>query len=409
MLTDTSFPVAATSPVAVHPERAEAEIDRIAEALGEKFEEIRLIHDLTEQLCLDQDVGGFCVELLDTLKHCLGVENVAIELAADADSGFSGQWHQVGEPITPVHWQAMAGAAWGECQNGGPPTDSAGAPIDSSADAGDRVALVNEPWHPLLRGRRIVVVPIRRQGVYLGQLIAMRLCRAPAFGTSEIELLRSALMIVGLHLINQRQYREVQHMFQGTVQSLASALDAKDAFTGGHSSRVASLASELASRLGYTESDIARIRMAGTLHDIGKIGVEDSVLLKPGRLTEAELDKIKQHPVLGYEILKGIRLFRDILPAVRHHHESWDGNGYPDGLRGTTIPRDAQVLAVADAFDAMVSDRPYRKGMSLQKVVEILRQGRDKQWAGDVVDVLLGSPELLEEYARQGTTSKPSP
>jgi HD-GYP domain-containing protein (c-di-GMP phosphodiesterase class II) len=123
------------------------------------------------------------------------------------------------------------------------------------------------------------------------------------------------------------------------------------------------------------------------------------VLRKPDVLTEKEFEQIKQHPVLGYEILRGIRPIRKILPAVRHHHESWDGTGYPDGLVGVQIPRDAQVLAVADAFDAMTSDRPYRNGMPLDKVIEIFQFGRGTQWASDVVDVLLSCPEVMHRYA----------
>ena len=118
-------------------------------------------------------------------------------------------------------------------------------------------------------------------------------------------------------------------------------------------------------------------------------------------MTEEEFEQIKQHPVLGYEILRGIRPFRKILPAVRHHHESWDGSGYPDGLAGELIPRDAQVLAVADAFDAMTSDRPYRPGMPLQRVMNIFREGRGSQWAADVVDVLLSCPEVMHAYANR--------
>ncbi len=208
-------------------------------------------------------------------------------------------------------------------------------------------------------------------------------------------------MMLGVHLINQRQYLELQQMFEGTIQSLVSALDAKDAYTCGHSNRVSELTVELASRLGYDEEGISRVRMGGILHDIGKIGIDDAVLRKPGRLTDEEFDQIKQHPVLGYEILKGIRQFRKILPSVRHHHESWDGSGYPDGLAGDEIPRDAQIMAVADAFDAMTSDRPYRPGMPLEKVISIFEGGSGSQWAADVVDVLLGMPEVMERYAKR--------
>lgn len=232
-------------------------------------------------------------------------------------------------------------------------------------------------------------------------MIAIRSLRVEEFGTIEADLMKSAAMILAAHLINQRQYHEIEQMFEGMTQSLVSALDAKDAYTCGHSSRVSDLAVELALRLGFDDDGVNRIRMAGILHDIGKIGVEDSVLRKPGKLTAMEFEQIKQHPVLGYEILSGIRPFRKILPAVRHHHETWDGTGYPDGLVGEMIPRDAQILAVADAFDAMTSDRPYRKGMPLERVIEIFRQGRGTQWSSDVVDVLLSCPEVMDNYARR--------
>ena len=178
-------------------------------------------------------------------------------------------------------------------------------------------------------------------------------------------------------------------MFNGMIQSLIAALDAKDSYTSGHSSRVADIAEMIAEKVGYDEAGLKRIRMAGILHDIGKIGVNDEVLGKSGKLTDLEFEEIKKHPVLGYNILKEIKLFEDILPAVRHHHESWDGSGYPDGLTADGIPRDAQILAAADAFDAMTSDRPYRSRMPLEQVIENLKSGRDKQWPSDIIDALL--------------------
>jgi putative nucleotidyltransferase with HDIG domain len=196
----------------------------------------------------------------------------------------------------------------------------------------------------------------------------------------------------------------MQSMLEGMVRSLASALDAKDTYTCGHSSRVADLAVALSRRLGMSQHDSDSLQLAGILHDIGKIGIDDSVLKKPGALTDEEFDQIKQHPVLGYEILKGIRPFRHILPAVRHHHESWDGRGYPDGLAGDNSPRAAQILAVADSFDAMVSDRPYRKGMPLEKVRKIFLEGRGRQWASDVVDALLSNEELMIRFAENYQT-----
>lgn len=374
--------------------RVERELERLSEALGEKFEEVRLIHDLTDRLGLDQDVSELGGELMLSLRRCVRVDTLAMELVADPGSGFAGYSDQVGERIELCELRELTESAWREGTRA----------LGDRPIPGDRaatVAVINRSSERSLQGRRVIVVPIRRRSETLGHLVAVRSEREPEFGTAEVDLFRSVLMILAVHLINQRQFRDLQRTFEGTVRSLVAALDAKDVYTGGHSFRVADLAAALAIRLGYDETETQRIRMAGTLHDIGKIGVEDAVLLKPGGLSEMEFDKIKRHPLLGYEILKDIPGFRDILPAVRHHHESWDGRGYPDGLRGETIPRDAQILGVADAFDAMVSDRPYRQGMPLERVIEILRNGRGEQWAADVVDALIECDDLLEEYSRR--------
>jgi putative nucleotidyltransferase with HDIG domain len=397
--------VGAAAPViAESPTDLEDEVQRLAQALSVKFEELTLIHQLSEQLKLGEDSDQICESLLKELETCIGAETIAIELFADEDSqigaklfhsdrdsGPDGPTH----PIPQPEW--LRGIADYTCE-----TVAESLPPHES---GVRIAIINSPDDTAPAMIRSVVVPIQRQSKCLGRMIAVRTLKDEEFGTVEADLMKSTSMMLAAHLINQRQFFEMQQMFEGTIQSLVSALDAKDTYTCGHSSRVAELAVELAQRLAFDEDGVNRIRMAGILHDIGKIGVEDSVLRKPGKLTDAEFEQIKQHPVLGFEILRGIRPFRKILPAVRHHHESWDGTGYPDGLSGESIPRDAQVLAVADAFDAMTSDRPYRSGMPLEKVMSIFLEGRGTQWAADVVDVLLSCPNVMHAYANhEGTT-----
>ena len=363
------------------------EIDQLADALAARFEELSLIHQLSERLTLGTDSAEIVTSLLEELSPCLHAESLAIWLEADETSGFESAIHSVGPEIsveTLHEWSERAREM-------------------SRRVVGKQklISIVNS--FPLANGSRtrIIVVPICRQGTQLGQMIATRSIGRDEFGTIEADLMKSTAMMLGVHVVNQRQYLQLQQMFEGTIQSLVSALDAKDAYTSGHSTRVAELTVELARRLGYDEEGIARVRMGGILHDIGKIGIDDAVLRKPGRLTEEEFDQIKQHPVLGYDILKGIPQFGGILPAVRHHHESWDGSGYPDGLVGDEIPRDAQIMAVADAFDAMTSDRPYRSGMPLEKVIGIFEGGRGSQWASDVVDTLLSMPEVMQRYARR--------
>ncbi|MCP4887246.1 MAG: HD-GYP domain-containing protein [Rubripirellula sp.] len=366
----------------------ENELQEMAQALSIKFEELTLLHQLSERLRLDEASGQVCHSLLEELAPCLDAIWVAIDLPSDDQGRQDDSFYQIGNAGKPEWVRDLADYTEQQSivKNAG--DESFGVPV----------GIVNTPNATAPANVRTIVVPIQRQDQNLGRMIAVRTLEQAEFGTVEADLMKSTSMMLGFHLINQRQYQEMQQMFEGTIQSLVSALDAKDTYTCGHSSRVAEVAVAIAKRLGFDEEGVTRIRMAGVLHDIGKIGVQDSVLCKPGKLTDEEFEQIKAHPVLGYDILQGIRQFNQILPAVRHHHEAWDGTGYPDGLAGRAIPRDAQLLAVADAFDAMTSDRPYRSGMPLEKVTSILRNGRGTQWAADVVDALLDSPEILKQY-----------
>lgn len=170
------------------------------------------------------------------------------------------------------------------------------------------------------------------------------------------------------------------------TESLVLALDARDAYTAGHSLAVAVYSRDIAIEIGMPECSVHRIYLAGLVHDIGKIAVSDAVLLKPGKLTAQEFDEIKKHPVVGAEILAPAQGFDDILGAVRHHHERIDGGGYPDGLKGDSIPLVARILAVSDAYNAMTSARPYRQAMPVAKARSILEEHKGRQHDVKLVD-----------------------
>src|SRR5690606_13199549 len=174
-----------------------------------------------------------------------------------------------------------------------------------------------------------------------------------------------------------------------------------DPYTCGHSDRVARIAVRIARHMGCTPSMLNTLYMAGLLHDIGKIGIDDQVLRKPGRLTEAEFEHIKLHPELGYRILSDLRQLSDVLPVVLHHHEQWDGGGYPARLKGEETPLLARITAVADAFDAMTSDRHYRKGLPREKVDEIFRQAAGQQWDPRVVEAYFACRDDIVEISRR--------
>lgn len=174
------------------------------------------------------------------------------------------------------------------------------------------------------------------------------------------------------------------------VEALATAMDAKNSFTSGHSERVANYSLLLAQRLGLSASEQTRIHIGAHLHDIGKIGIPDAILNKSGRLTDREFSIIRQHPVLGENIVSKVKILHSIAAIVRHHHERFDGNGYPDGISGYQISLGARIVAVADALDAMISARPYRPALSFADAIAEIRRCRGGQFDPDVVEALLG-------------------
>jgi putative nucleotidyltransferase with HDIG domain len=173
-----------------------------------------------------------------------------------------------------------------------------------------------------------------------------------------------------------------------SLEALARAIDARDPYTYGHSARVARLSFELADQMGLPADELIALGRASLLHDIGKIGVEDRVLRKPGPLDKRETAAMREHPVIGYEMLKGLHFLEPSLEGVRHHHEHWDGTGYPDGVKGENIPVAVRILTVADALDALTSDRPYRVAMSFRAAVRTIEAGAGYQFDPAVIRAL---------------------
>lgn len=188
-----------------------------------------------------------------------------------------------------------------------------------------------------------------------------------------------------VHKFNNEQIVSQNHLIE-MVTSLASAIDAKDTYTKGHSTSVSRYSQALAVAMNLPEADVERIALGALLHDVGKIGIPENVLRKPTNLSEEEWDIMKQHPVIGAEkVLMPNEALRDLIPIVKYHHERWDGNGYPDKLKGDKIPLAARIVSIADAYHALISDRPYRKGLSVTKACEILKLGAGIQWDSTLV------------------------
>jgi len=204
---------------------------------------------------------------------------------------------------------------------------------------------------------------------------------------------------VAVALSNSHLIEELNQLNWGTLTALARTVDAKSPWTAGHSERVTQIALQIGQELGITPEEIDVLHRGGLLHDIGKIGVPISILDKPGKLTDDEYRIIKEHPRMGLRILEPINAYADIVKLVLQHHERFDGKGYPDGLSGEDILLGARILAVADVFDALISDRPYRDGMQLSRVLEIIEQENGKQFDPIVVQAFF---KVIEKEKRTG-------
>jgi putative two-component system response regulator len=187
----------------------------------------------------------------------------------------------------------------------------------------------------------------------------------------------------------QQAYRTLKKANLDSVKVLAGAIDAKDPYTRGHSDRVRRMSLKIAISLGFSEERIEILEYGALLHDIGKIGIKDEILGKPGPLTPEEYQTIQEHPLIGVKIVEGIEFFKDKILMIRNHHEHFDGKGYPDGLAGEAIPLEARIIAVPDAFDAMASLRSHRKAMSLENVLLEMEKYKGKQFDPNILEIFL--------------------
>lgn len=373
--------------------RHRATIDSLSRKLTSTYEEVSLLSAITQNLRIsasDEELGKLAVE---SLFECLCAEGLAIQLL----------------PVSPVEqttYRARTETVWikaGRCPVDSRMFTNLVTNLELTAHCGPTV--VNEqsgaelgPGNSAIR--QLIVAPLAESDRLYGWLAAFNHVQGCEFGTLEASLLHSVATLLGAHSGNRELYRLQSEFLASVVRALTSAIDAKDPYTCGHSDRVARIAVRLAREMKCGSTMLHTLYMAGLLHDIGKIGINDQVLRKPGRLTPEEYEHIKTHPVLGHKILADIHRLADVLPVVLHHHEQWDGEGYPQGLRADQTPLSARITAVADAFDAMISDRPYRQGMPVSRIEEIFRQGAGRQWDAAVINAYFRCRDDIIQIAR---------
>ena len=399
------------------------EIDQLQQEITEchlqisnDFEELALLRSFAEYLEGSETYGGLLSmarKTLPLLRHAVKAESIVLAVdTTDTDSGF-------GEHPSPYIWggpQLVEDAVvkwlvnhYREC-------------------AIERPVVKNHVIHSKdanrLKGlREFVLVHVAKGDRVMGWILALNRLDSDVankrsdsfplpdteFGTGQATLLSSASSMIAAHMRNVEQFREKEKLLVNMVRALVSAIEAKDDYTRGHSERVALYAACLGRSLGLDQQDCEKLYLTGLVHDVGKIGVSDATLGKVSKLTDTEFDEIKQHPDMGWAILQDLDQLAYVLPGVVYHHERYDGQGYPDGLSGTQIPRDGRIVAIADAYDAVTSDRPYRKGMSQEKAEEILREGSGTQWDADMVEAFLQAMPQILEIQRQYQRDRNAP
>ncbi|WP_153556076.1 HD-GYP domain-containing protein [Roseimaritima sediminicola] len=376
-----------------------------ADQVTNDFEELAWLRRLAEHIeaCdLKSDMQTVCEAILPPLRELINAETIALiqPTGTDAQDAFVCAYRLGDLPIDLDRFQDLLTAC--PIPLGQPFVCNATEPLAASGAT--------------FGMRNFILVRISRSGTEFGWLLVANRAvigtgatdlRVNAsclngweFGTFEAGIVNAAAVMLGTHARNSQLFCEREDLLLGVVRALINAVDAKDAYTCGHSDRVALFAQRIARKMNLSAVECERIYMAGLLHDIGKIGIPDQVLCKAGRLSDAEYETIKQHPEIGYSILRHVKQLEYVLPGVLHHHESYDGKGYPHGLAGQQIPVYGRVLAVADSFDAMTSTRSYRKAMPHAKAIAILTEGAGTQWDPAAVQGLLEALPEIEQICQ---------
>jgi HD-GYP domain-containing protein (c-di-GMP phosphodiesterase class II) len=350
------------------------ELQNLSAEIVRSYEELTLLYDLSIKLSAQSDLDRICAIVADEVQTVLPARNLAI-LLTDPKTGMLRSQTAVGregDRHPPFQLEPGQGIAGRAAQSGQPLIL-----CDVKQDPG--FAPVSYPITSLL------CVPMTLGRKTVGIINVSDKLDGKEFTTYELKLIMAIAAEAAVAMENARLFSEVKDLFLSSVKSLVMAIDAKDPYTHLHSLRVSEVSAILADEIGLPVLEVEQIKLAALLHDVGKIGVPEQVLLKPDKLTAPEWEMMKQHPLHSVHILGQVKQFTPILKWVRHEHEHYNGTGYPDRLKGEAIPLPSRIIAVADAFDALTSDRYYRKGRSVEKAVEVIRKESGIQFDPGVI------------------------
>ena len=355
------------------------ELESLSGELSHSYEELSLLYKLSSGMTMSREPADFLQEACQELQIVSGMSWTALVLIKDDPrlGAISGKAFSAGKPR--VDLQTL---------------EAQGRTLMQQLTDVDAPRVFDDPSRSGIEGLgkladNLLAVPLRGDGSRLGILLAGDKMDASAITSVDSKLCDSLAGTLAIFLRNTILFADTQSMFLGALRALTAAIDAKDSYTHGHSERVALLARMLARAAGLDVATCERVFLSGLVHDVGKIGVPEAVLSKPGDLTEEEFDQIKKHPEIGAHILQDIRQMHDLIPGVLYHHERWDGRGYPHNLAGRDIPMFGRLIGLADSFDAMSSNRTYRSSLSRHEVLSEIIRCRGSQFDPELADLFV--------------------
>ncbi|QOV90237.1 HD domain-containing phosphohydrolase [Humisphaera borealis] len=365
----------------------ERELDSLSQHLSDTYEELGLIYQLSSGMKVNRRTGDFFKQACLDVMQVMNVRGMGVALDLPMqdcpEPAVYGRLALSPAEVDRISSELLVVLRRRKC------------PLMI-----DRLAIDPVFGWLSVHARQLIAVPVQRQDQVLGVLFALDK-EDDDFGSVDTKLLTSIANESGIYLENATLFDDVHGLMMGLLHALTSAVDAKDAYTCGHSERVALLSRYLAQQMKLRDTEVEQIYMAGLLHDVGKIGVPEAVLQKPGRLTPEEFEQIKKHPEIGARILSDVKQLKPILPGVLHHHERYDGKGYPYGLAGEKIPIMGRIICMSDCFDAMTSSRTYRKALPIEVAMCEIRRCSGTQFDPFLAEAFLRTtPDALRELLR---------
>ncbi len=358
--------------------------EKLAEALSKSYEEISLLHKIGDLTVNIRDLPRQIRSICKQLRKVIECDYVAI-IWNDLRNNDSTKTDKQNQPeVFQEGKYLLAGnsisAIWQEAKHIAK-NDKASFIIENSPTKASSRLIQNI--------NNYIIAPIVTNHGTVGAIAACGKYHGDNFCSIESRLVLSVANKLSNCHENQTLYTDQQELLMGTLRALIRTIDAKDPYTCGHSERVARISRYIAEKLKLDDQQIESAYMAGLLHDIGKIGIKGSTLRKDARLTLEEFEEVKQHPLIGADILKGIRQISEVVHGVRTHHERYDGKGYPAGISGKSIPVIGRIVKIADTFDAMMSTRTYRKSLPVRKVLSEIARFSGTQFDPEISDILL--------------------